>query len=574
MMTLKQPKDQRDQLKTKSPMLLHAEKADRTNTRDMAILSRAASDLIGLRCKADIFQRITDQLSHLIGSGVIIACSFDEQSGQSRIEAIQGLDKYLKNITKIVGNNLFEMVFLKGESYGNEAAAVRVRSGKMARIEGGLTELSGRAVPRTAALAIEKLLSISSIYVIGFIWEKNLYGSIIIFMQHGEELRNPLAVEVYVNQAATIFQRFYAETALQQAQENLEHRIKMRTAELERANRELLIEITEREYVMDIARSSEEKYRLLVENSCEAILVCRGDRLTFVNPRAMELTGYTEKELTSQPFISFVHPDDRDVVMRSYTERLEGKEVPKHSDFRVLCKNGDIRWVESNAIIIDWDNERSTLSFLNDITVRMQAEVSMKESYDKLQSTVNGMIQVMSSIVELRDPYTAGHQVRVMRLACEIAREMELSEDQINGIRASGLVHDIGKMAIPAEILSKPGVLNDVEYIMMITHPGIGNDILKQIEFPWPVAETVLQHHERMDGSGYPAGLTGDTIRIEARILGVADVVESMASHRPYRPALGIAAALEEIIKNSDRLYDAAVVQACVTLFKEKNFVL
>jgi putative nucleotidyltransferase with HDIG domain len=173
----------------------------------------------------------------------------------------------------------------------------------------------------------------------------------------------------------------------------------------------------------------------------------------------------------------------------------------------------------------------------------------------------------------MRDPYTAGHQWRVTRLACAIAEEMGLPEERIEGIRMAGLIHDIGKMNVPAEILSKPGRLNHIEFDLIKLHPQNGHDVLNgSLEFPWPVAQIVLQHHERMDGSGYPAGLSGEQIILEARILGVADVVEAMASHRPYRPAHSIEDVLQEISQNRNVLYDHEVVDACLKLFTEKGF--
>ena len=195
-----------------------------------------------------------------------------------------------------------------------------------------------------------------------------------------------------------------------------------------------------------------------------------------------------------------------------------------------------------------------------------------KENLAKLRKALGGTIQVLVAAVETRDPYTAGHQQRVTHLARAIASEMGLSLGQIEGIRMAGAIHDIGKIAVPAEILSKPGKITETEFGIIKTHPQVGYDILKGIEFPWPVAKIVLQHQERLDGSGYPAGLKGDEIILEARILAVADVVEAMASHRPYRPALGIDRALEEISKNRGILYDADVVDACVRLFREKGF--
>jgi HD-GYP domain-containing protein (c-di-GMP phosphodiesterase class II) len=178
----------------------------------------------------------------------------------------------------------------------------------------------------------------------------------------------------------------------------------------------------------------------------------------------------------------------------------------------------------------------------------------------------------MAKTVEMRDPYTAGHQQRVASLARAIAKEMGLSEEQTEGIYMAGIIHDLGKISIPSEILSKPGKITKIEFSLIKTHPRIGYDILKNIEFPWPVAQVVLHHHERMDGSGYPQGLSGNDILLDARILGVADVVEAMASHRPYRPGLGIDKALEEIVQKQGILYDTEVVEACLKVFTEKGF--
>ncbi|MBU2521461.1 MAG: HD domain-containing protein [Proteobacteria bacterium] len=172
----------------------------------------------------------------------------------------------------------------------------------------------------------------------------------------------------------------------------------------------------------------------------------------------------------------------------------------------------------------------------------------------------------------MRDPYMDSHHKRVSQLACAIAREMNLPDEQIEGIRVAGNIHDIGKISVPMEILSKPGRVNKSEFGIIKNHAQAGYDILKTIEFPWPIAQIVLQHHERMDGSGYPKGLLGKKMLIEARILGVADVVEAMASHRPYRSALGIDKALEEISINKGKLYDAEVVNACLRVFKDKKF--
>jgi putative nucleotidyltransferase with HDIG domain len=194
---------------------------------------------------------------------------------------------------------------------------------------------------------------------------------------------------------------------------------------------------------------------------------------------------------------------------------------------------------------------------------------NMKRKHNELQKAMEGVIHAVSIVVGSRDPYTAGHQRRVAALARAIAREIGLSDWQVTGIYVAGLLHDVGKASVPSEILAKPGKINDSEFDIIKNHCRVGYDILRKIDFPWPVTRAVLQHHERLDGSGYPEGISGNDIILEARILGVADVVEAMSSHRPYRPALGLDSALEEIKRGSGTLYDSDVVNACRRLFSE-----
>lgn len=199
-------------------------------------------------------------------------------------------------------------------------------------------------------------------------------------------------------------------------------------------------------------------------------------------------------------------------------------------------------------------------------------ENGLKLSLEQTQTALTGTIHTLASTVEMRDSYTAGHQLRVANLARAIAVEMDMPQKEIEGIYLAGTIHDLGKMAVPSDLLSKSAKLSKIEYELIKEHSGAGYDILKMVSFPWPIAQIVRQHHERIDGSGYPDGLKGEDILIESRILSVADVVEAMSSHRPYRAALGIDKALEEITKNKGILYDATAVDVCVKLFKEKGF--
>ena len=197
------------------------------------------------------------------------------------------------------------------------------------------------------------------------------------------------------------------------------------------------------------------------------------------------------------------------------------------------------------------------------------AEEELKRSFEQQKIAMEGTVRAIAYTVETRDPYTAGHQRRVTKLACTIGEEMGLPKDQIEGLRMSGELHDIGKIHVPAEILSKPGRISEAEYTIIKTHSQVGHDILKTIEFPWPVAEIVLQHHEKADGSGYPNALKKDDILLEARILTVADVVEAISSHRPYRPSWGIEEAIDEIVRNKEIYYDSDIVDACLKVLKD-----
>jgi len=241
-----------------------------------------------------------------------------------------------------------------------------------------------------------------------------------------------------------------------------------------------------------------------------------------------------------------------------------------------------IKPFKTNELVINITNalHRRDLEIQNRL-YQENLEKMVQERTEELQATLNdlrkamqGIIHVMVLTIESRDPYTAGHQHRVTLLASTLAQEMGLSEKDVEGVKMASLIHDLGKISVPSEILSKPGKLTEIEFSLVKTHPQSGYEILKNITLPWPIAQIVLQHHERLDGSGYPLGLKDKEILLEAKIIGVADVVEAMASHRPYRPALGIEKALEEISQNKGLLYDSKVVDTCIKLFTEKGFKL
>jgi PAS domain S-box-containing protein/putative nucleotidyltransferase with HDIG domain len=321
-------------------------------------------------------------------------------------------------------------------------------------------------------------------------------------------------------------------------------------------------------------RKSEEKYRTLFEDSSDAIYLNNRDgELIDFNLSTLELFGYSREEMLGINTKSvFVNPDKY--------ERLQDEIAQKGSvrEFKAKLRKKD--GTEMDCLItstVRQAKDKSKLGYqgmIRDISELVSSRKQIEKTLSDLRKALGGTIEAMALTVETRDPYTAGHQRRVSNLARGIATEMGVSKEQIQGVRMAGVIHDIGKISVPGEILSKPGNISQNELGIIKEHPQVGYNILKTVDFPWPIAQIVLQHHERMDGSGYPNGISGENILLEARILAVADVVEAMASHRPYRAALGINLALNEISKNRGSSYDSIVVDACLRLFNEKGYRL
>jgi len=300
---------------------------------------------------------------------------------------------------------------------------------------------------------------------------------------------------------------------------------------------------------------------------------------TFVNPAAARMVGWTAQDLIGKHQHELLHHTKADGTPYPTEECPIYKA---YDDGQIHYKDDEVFWrKDRTSFPVEYTSTPmhdeqgeivGAVVVFRDITARKRAKEELQESYERLRGSLEGIATALAITIEMRDPYTAGHQQRVSRLSCAIAQEMGLEEDQIEGIKVTGSLHDIGKIKVPAEILTNPGSHSKLELEMIKVHPEVGYEILKGIEFPWPVAQAIVQHHERLDGTGYPYGLRNSDIILEAKIIGVADVVEAMASHRPYRQALGIEKALEEILKNKGILYDSEVVDVCVKLFSEKSF--
>jgi PAS domain S-box-containing protein len=323
--------------------------------------------------------------------------------------------------------------------------------------------------------------------------------------------------------------------------------------------------------------------------------------ITTWSTGAERILGWEREEIIGQSVAEILPEDfiEREVPMLKML--FEDGVVTGHRTFN-LRKSGEAFPTEASITLLREPDGSpgGFLTVLRDRSHQVQIEDELKRIRDEMEARTGGgagagageggngerakqdairtaaeaTVSALAAVAERRDPYTAGHQKRVSQLASAIAREMKLPDDQIEGIRIAGILHDTGKVVIPGEILSKPSSLSEFEFGIIKTHPRVDSEIVEGIDFPWPVSRAVLQHHERMDGSGYPSGTRGEDIIVEARILAVADVVEAMSSHRPYRPALGIDKALAEVVQGRGVRYDADVVDACVTLFKEKRFEL
>ena len=328
-------------------------------------------------------------------------------------------------------------------------------------------------------------------------------------------------------------------------------------------------------------RKSEKRFKLLYElneeildNSPAGIIKYdKNHKVEFANLEIKNIFNLSDIEFTEliKSDIEKVHKFKEIGLQHHFKILSEGKRVVYESNF--ILANEEKRFVEIKGSSLSEDeNFAGAVILINDITESVLAEQKLQQSYAMLRKATGDIIQAMASTSEMRDPYTAGHQQRVANLAMAIAKKMNVSGDQFEGIKFAGIIHDIGKVSVPTDILTRPGKITEMEFAVIKNHSQAGYDILKKIEFPWPIAEIVYQHHERLDGLGYPRGLKGDDIRLEARILSTADVVEAMTSHRPYREALGIDVALAEIEKFKDERYDVDVVNACKSLFESGEF--
>lgn len=367
-------------------------------------------------------------------------------------------------------------------------------------------------------------------------------------------LQKPFHRQEILQFATALSAKWQAEAELRKLHLDMENLVERRTDALVKTNRRLRKAVKSRRKTEKALYTSEINFSSMIYANADGILILDENAIVrFMNPAAESIFGTKAKHFVGQTFEHLISPE-------------------KPTELDITTGDGKSMVAEMRVMETEWKGQKAYLASLRDITARKGMQQQLQLGLDHIKKVMDGTIQAMALAVEMRDPYTSGHQHRVAELAQAIAAEIDLPAEDVEGVYMAASIHDIGKISLPAEILSKPVKLTDIERKMIQAHSKVGYEILKGIDFSWPIAQILLQHHERMDGSGYPNGLGGKEILIGARIVGVSDVVETMASHRPYRPSIGLDKALEEVFNNRGKLYDEQVVSACLKLFNEKGF--
>jgi len=325
-------------------------------------------------------------------------------------------------------------------------------------------------------------------------------------------------------------------------------------------------DISDRRRAEESLRASEATYSAMITNISDVIGIMGVDGfMKYKSPNITKWFGWEPEDLIGTDGWLTVHPSDIERLQAEFASLLQRPGGVVTVEYRYLCKDGGYRWIELTATNLTENPAiQGVLLNYHDIGERKQME--------RLGRELTSVIDVIGNVSEMLDPYTAGHQRRVAELASAIADDMGMSDSDIDDIRVAGLLHDIGKMSVPVEILTQPRILSPAEYRLVKGHSKAGYKLIASAQMPEPIAELVYQHHERCDGSGYPRGLHAEELLDGSRVLMVADVVEAMTSHRPYRPALGVDAALSEIEQGAGRLYDSTVSRSCIRVFKERSF--
>ena len=598
----------RDKESRKSPGI-NSEIYSPEDFNNIEILSRTIAKLIDVSDDANAYEIIGKGLRDITGVSTLLVFSFNDSVHRLRVRAVLGDNRHIAAINRLLVDYLESTVIDK-----TEQQRFALLSGKLEQVSGGLFGLTNENMSRYHCVSLRKELDITEVYVVGFQWKGQLFGGALLFPAIEVQEINSYLIDVFIKHVSIILQRRRVEEELQSSEQEyrkvlasssgivsgnandskalLVRQLFQRSkkdsgivtqgkqvdnsiAQLKSINKQLTLELTEtRKREEDLSRIAGQLENIM---NLAPVIIARADlkmNVQYVNKKFEEVTGYSADEIVGKywPSLGGIGVKHTRVMLKRVVQRLMG--WPSRP-LQVKIQRKDGKWIYVLGIgdLIRENGRPVGVNVIaQDVTDRILAEKEARRSATRLQKALEGIIQAIAVTVEMRDPYTAGHQRRVATLAKAIANEIGLSKDQIIGIELAGLIHDLGKIRVPSEILTYPDTLSEAEFNIIKAHPEAGYDILKNIDFPWPVAQVVLQHHERMNGSGYPKGLSGEEIMFEARIIAVADVVEAIASHRPYRQALGIDRALQEISENKGILYDPLVVDTCLTLFRKKQF--
>ncbi len=476
----------------------------------------------------EICELVAAAVHELLPAAYVIVTLYDPAVGAIRWRCDRGLDRHEQFLRRLVGADRTTRVFVHPKVAGGTSAADS--SGRLVPYPGGLFDLLGGSVSESVCALLRRTLGVGSVHHVAFSLDGKPVGGVTLLLHRGTELDHASSIEGIVRHASVEILRLDAKVEISRI-----------AGRLTLATESAQIGVWD----LDLAH----------------------DHLEW-DSRMFELYGIPSAGFTGSydSWRSAVHPDDLRDAEEDIQAAIRG-ESEYHTRFRVLRPSGDVRYIEAHGVVLRAaDGAPERMIGVNwDVTDRALAE-------ERLKARLEGTVRVVAALTDLRDPYTAGHQHEVTRLACALAEALGLAADRLEGLRVAASLHDIGKISVPAEILAKPSELTPAEFGLIRDHPWAAHKVLKGIDFPWPVADIVLQHHEWLDGSGYPQGLRGDGILFEARILAVADVVEAMCSHRPYRPAMGLQAALGELRTNRGVLYDPDVVDTCIGVFSRGEF--
>lgn len=439
------------------------EGSEREYISEMKFLADTAMDFVDFSLKKDIFKYIGEKVQEIIGNAVIYVNEFDKEKDGFVVRYLGGYGKKFKKVLSVIGKDPTKMVYkIVDLEISGQKSKVSVKEGKVILLScklikwpGGFTEMSSRYISKSASQIVKKLFNLNEVYMIGLSRKREILGEVVIILRGQNEIKNPDFIETFVKQAAIALQRKNAEEALRQSQQEF--------ISIFRDNPEAAVYVDEKGTILDI------------------------------NSRFFELFGYTLEEIKGKNINSgIIHPPEKIMEGRG----LDNKALTKgYVNFETIRKKKDGTlfpvFLSGSPVIVD-GKPRGIIGMFTDITERKNTEEQLKESLKKLQKTMEDSIYSISLITEARDAYTAGHQRKVSKLAVALAKEMGFSKDKVEGIKIAALIHDVGKINLPAEILSKPGKLSDIEFNLIKNHSQIGYDILKKVDFLWPVAEIVL----------------------------------------------------------------------------------